>query len=269
MIRFMSLSSGSNGNCYYLGNDTEGILIDAGIPVRSITKALKKEGISTDGTHIRGVIITHDHADHIRTVGILGCVNQFQIYGTKRVLDSVEKSRFVEEPLYGVRNEIEPFKDFDLGPFHITPFPVPHDAVENVGYHITAPGFTFTMITDAGHVTPEIRKYASMADHLVIEANHDVEMLRDGIYPPFLKERVAGPLGHLSNQTTAELLADIYHTGMKNIWLCHLSRDNNHPELCWKTVENRLFNEGIRVGKDVSLTALKRTSCSPMYLLEP
>ncbi|KGN99455.1 metallo-beta-lactamase [Porphyromonas macacae] len=265
----MSLSSGSSGNCYYLGNDEQGILIDAGIPIRTITKTLKKEGIAPDGSHIRGVIVTHDHADHIRTVGVLGCVHHMQIYGTKKVLDGIERSRFVNDSLFGHRNEIVCGKTFNLGGFEITPFPVPHDASENVGYHITAPGFRFTLITDAGHVTPEIKHYASLAEHLVIEANHDVEMLRDGIYPQFLKDRVAGPNGHLSNQTTAELLAEIYHPGMKNIWLCHLSKDNNHPELCWKTIEYRLFCEGIRVGKDISLTALRRTSSSPLYLLEP
>ena len=107
------------------------------------------------------------------------------------------------------------------------------------------------------------------ATHVVLEANYDREMLRTGSYPDFLKERVSSPLGHLSNDEAAELLARTYHPGMKNVWLCHLSKDNNHPDLCWKSIEARLFAEGIRVGKDLSLTALRRTTASPMYLLEP
>lgn len=265
----MSLSSGSSGNCYYLGTESQGILIDAGIPVRMMAKSLKKEGIPIDGSHLRGVVVTHDHADHIRTVGVLANVHHMQIYGTNNVLNSIERSRFVNDTLFGHRNEIVCGKSFTLGGFDIMSFPVPHDATENVGYHITAPGFKFTLITDVGHITPEIAHYAAQAEHLVIEANHDVEMLMNGGYPKFLKDRVAGPLGHLSNQTTADFLAKIYHPAMKNIWLCHLSKDNNHPELCWKTIEYRLFAEGIRVGKDISLTALKRTSSSPMYYLEP
>ena len=138
-----------------------------------------------------------------------------------------------------------------------------------MGYHITKGDFRFTLATDVGHVTDDIADYISRADHVVLEANYDPEMLRSGSYPEFLKGRVASPQGHLSNDEAAELLARVYHTGMKNVWLCHLSKDNNHPDLCWKTVEQRLFAEGIRVGKDLSLTALKRTTASPMYLLEP
>ena len=147
---------------------------------------------------------------------------------------------------------------------------MPHDSAENVGYHITrGEDFRFTLATDVGHPTAVIERYIAAAQHVVLEANYDSEMLRTGSYPPFLKERVASPLGHLSNEEAAEVLARCYHPEMRNVWLCHLSKDNNHPELCWKSIEQRLFSEGIRVGKDLSLTALRRTAPSPMYLLEP
>lgn len=244
----MSLSSGSSGNCYYLGNDNEGILLDAGIPIRTIIKSLKQEQIPFDANHLKGVLVTHDHADHIRTIGCIGEVHHLPVYATQSVHKGIEKSRFVQESLFSSKRVICPNETFTLGNFDITPFLVPHDSSENVGYHITAPGFRFTLITDVGHITPEIKHFASMADHLVMEANYDEEMLWGGQYPQFLKERVSGPLGHISNQDTADFLASIYHPNMKNIWLCHLSKDNNHPELCWKTVEYRLFCEGIRVG---------------------
>ena len=116
-----------------------------------------------------------------------------------------------------------------------------------------------------GHINEKVSEYICKANHLVLEANYDDEMLRYGNYPQFLKERVAGPIAHLSNQEAAEFLATHYTLDLKNIWLCHLSRDNNHPELAYKTVDIRLFEEGIRVGKDVSLVALKRTTPSDVY----
>jgi phosphoribosyl 1,2-cyclic phosphodiesterase len=120
-------------------------------------------------------------------------------------------------------------------------------------------------MTDVGHVTETVRTYADKANHLVIEANYDEEMLKSGSYPSFLKERVSSPTGHMSNRNAAEFLATHLSPHLKNIWLCHLSRDNNHPELAYKTVEYRLLQEGIKVGKDVSLTTLKRTTPSELY----
>ena len=250
----MCLSSGSSGNCYYIGDEAGGFLIDAGIPIRTITKTLKAEGIPLDGGAIHGVI---------------GGVYHLPVYATRLVHDSIANSRFVQDPIGPSRREIKIYEPFTVAGFTIEPFPVPHDSAENVGYHITKGDFRFTLATDVGHVTDDIADYIGRADHVVLEANYDPEMLRSGSYPEFLKGRVASPQGHLSNDEAAELLARVYHTGMKNVWLCHLSKDNNHPDLCWKTVEQRLFAEGIRVGKDLSLTALKRTTASPMYLLEP
>ena len=182
--------------------------------------------------------------------------------------DSIAHSRFVQDPIGASRRDIAIREPFTLAGFTIEAFPVPHDSAENVGYHITKGDFKFTLATDVGHVTDIIEDYVGRADHVVLEANYDREMLRSGSYPEFLKGRVSSPLGHLSNDEAAELLSRVYHPGMKNVWLCHLSKDNNHPDLCWKTVEQRLFSEGIRVGKDLALTALRRTTASPMYLLD-
>lgn len=264
----MSLGSGSSGNCYYLGNGDEGILIDAGLSIRLVRKALKEVGIILE-RQIRGVILTHDHADHIRAIGAFGGSARLPIYATPSVFKGIDRSRYVTEYIeISERNYIASEEPFQLAGFNITPFSVPHDASENVGYYIEAEDFSFAIATDVGHVTPKIKHYLQRAEHLVVEANYDREMLIAGPYPDFLKERVSGSLGHLSNQETGELLAEIFHSGMQMIWLCHLSKDNNHPELCWKTIEDRLFREGIRVGKDVSLIALKRTSPSPLYTLK-
>ncbi|MDR1403109.1 MAG: MBL fold metallo-hydrolase [Tannerellaceae bacterium] len=265
-LSFLSLASGSSGNCYYLGTAEYGILIDAGIGVRTIKKALKDKNI--DFNKIIAVLVTHDHADHIKTVGCLGEKYNIPIYTTKAVHYGITKSRYVEEILETSRRVIEKETAFQIRDFSITAFEVPHDSTDNVGYHITFENHKFTFATDVGHITETVSKYMCLANHLIIEANYDEEMLKSGAYPHFLKERVSSPTGHLSNNEAAEFLAAHYHTGLKNIWLCHLSRDNNHPELAYKTVDIRLFKEGIRVGKDVALTTLKRSTPSDLYEFE-
>ncbi|MEG1748461.1 MAG: MBL fold metallo-hydrolase [Tannerellaceae bacterium] len=265
-LSFLSLASGSSGNCYYLGTSEYGVLIDAGIGIRTIKKVLKDKGI--DFNKIVAVLITHDHADHIKTVGYLGEKLSLPIYTTELVHLGIDKSRYVEETLYQSRKIIKKEVPFMIRDFRITAFEVPHDSSDNVGYHIEYGEHKFTFATDVGHITETVSKYMSMANHLIIEANYDEEMLYFGSYPAFLKERVSSPTGHLSNREAAEFIATHYTPKLKNIWLCHLSRDNNHPELAYKTIDIRLFQEGIRVGKDVFLIALKRTTPSDIFEFE-
>ncbi|MDR2809498.1 MAG: MBL fold metallo-hydrolase [Tannerellaceae bacterium] len=262
-LYFLSLASGSSGNCYYLGTSEYGILIDAGIGIRTIRKILKENSI--DFSQIIALLITHDHADHIKTAGCLGETYHIPVYATEAVHKGIDSSRYVTETLGTSRRIIEKGITFAIRDFHITAFEVPHDSTDNVGYHIRFGSHTFMFATDVGHITRTISAYVSKTNHLIIEANYDEEMLLSGSYPQFLKERVSSSTGHLSNREAAEFLATHYHPELKNIWLCHLSRDNNHPELAYKTVNIRLFNEGIRVGKDVSLTTLKRSTPSDLY----
>lgn len=265
-LSFLCMASGSSGNCYYLGTPEYGILIDAGIGSRTIRKVLKDNNL--DFQKIEAVLVTHDHADHIKTIGFLGEKLHIPIYATSEIHKGINQSRYVEEKLVASRRDIEKEVPFQIRDFCITAFDVPHDSTDCVGYLIEYGDHAFMIATDVGHVTETIGKYVARANHLIIEANYDEEMLRFGTYPTFLKERVAGPLGHLSNREAAEFLATHYHPELKDIWLCHLSRDNNHPELAYKTVDIRLFQEGIRVGKDVSLKALKRTTPSQLYVFE-
>lgn len=277
----MSLASGSSGNCYYLASDEGSILIDAGIPSRSIAKALKPLGVTLDSGHIQGVLVTHEHADHVRSVGVLGGTYHIPIYASVPVHNSIQSSRFINEDIGASRRDIELGQNLSIAGFDVTSFLVPHDSVLNFGYHIRRGSFSFTLATDIGHITPEIRHYAEMARYLVVEANYDAEMLRSGPYPAFLKDRVASDEGHLCNAQTAELLVDIYTPELLHVWLCHLSKDNNHPDLCWKTIESKLYyDKGIRVGrtddtgtpppsetKDLILDVLSRTRPTHVYLL--
>lgn len=265
-IKFISLASGSSGNCYFLGTDTYGILIDAGIGIRTIKKSLKELGIALD--MIRAVLVTHDHADHIKAVGHLGEKFGIPIYSTPEVHIGINKSYCITEKLSTSIHYLYKEQQLQLEDFAITPFEVPHDGTDNVGYCIEIDGKVFSFLTDLGHITPIAATYICKANYLILEANYDEEMLRMGPYPQYLKERIAGPNGHMSNRDTAEFLSENITEELKYIWLCHLSKDNNHPELACKTVELLLRSKGILVGKDVQLIALKRSTPSDLYEFE-
>lgn len=254
------MGSGSSGNCYYLGTNECGILIDAGVGIRSLTKALREYGVSFH--KIKAVLITHDHADHIKTVGCLGDKFNIPVYTTEAVHQGIQRNRVVHADLFNSKRIIEKERTFEIDEFQITAFDVPHDSVENIGYHIRFEDQTFVLITDIGRITDKIREYACKANHLVIEANYDEYMLQVGRYPYILKERIRNGMGHLSNRLSAEFIASIYNENMKNIWLCHLSQDNNHPELAFKTVEEALSTRGAKVGKHVKLEILSRYKVS-------
>jgi phosphoribosyl 1,2-cyclic phosphodiesterase len=162
---------------------------------------------------------------------------------------------------------VEPGLTMQLGDFTVTPFTVPHDANENVGYQIEVGGVTFVLMTDVGSVTDEMKEHIAAADYLVIEANHDVEMLKNGPYPKYLKERIASGIGHLSNTECGKVLAENMTERLKHVWLCHLSEENNHPELARKTVDATLRSYGIIAGKDFELEVLKRKMPSEVYEL--
>lgn len=265
-IKFISLASGSSGNCYYLGTDKHGILIDAGIGIRTIKKELKEINVSL--SNVCAVFITHDHADHIKAVGHLGEKYNIPVYSTKEIHEGINKSYCMTEKLSTSVHYINKGEPMNIDEFKISAFEVPHDGTDNVGYCIEIGDKIFSFLTDLGHITETAAHYICKANYLILEANYDLEMLRMGPYPKYLKERISGPNGHMSNTDTAEFLAENINEHLKYIWLCHLSKDNNHPELAYKTVEWKLKSKGVVVGKDVQLIALKRSSPSDFYEFE-
>lgn len=265
-VRFISLASGSSGNCYYIGTENYGILIDAGIAVRTIKKHLKEVGIGLET--IQGVFVTHDHADHIKAVGGLGEKLNIPIYTTARIHEGINRSYCMTEKLHSSVRYLEKNQPMRLKDFVIESFEVPHDGTDNVGYCIEIDGKVFSFLTDLGEITPIAANYIRKANYLILEANYDEEMLKMGTYPLYLKERIASHTGHMSNTDTADFLANNVSEHLKYIWLCHLSKDNNHPELAYKTVEWKLKEKGIIVGKDLHLCALKRTTPSELYEFE-
>lgn len=265
-IKFISLASGSSGNCYYLGTDKHGILIDAGIGIRTIKKELKEINVSLN--NVCAVFITHDHADHIKAVGHLGEKYNIPVYSTKEIHEGINKSYCMTEKLSTSVHYINKDEPMKIDEFKISAFEVPHDGTDNVGYCIEIGDKIFSFLTDLGHITETAAHYICKANYLILEANYDLEMLRMGPYPKYLKERISGPNGHMSNTDTADFLAENINENLKYIWLCHLSKDNNHPELAYKTVEWKLKSKGVIVGKDVQLIALKRSSPSDFYEFE-
>ena len=208
---------------------------------------------------VKGIIITHDHADHIKAAGKLSKEYNLPVFATPLIHEGMDKNwqNSVKIPAEN-RHNINKEEPFEIGSFRITAFPLPHDASENVGYYIEVGDYRFTIMTDVGDVTEHVKEYILKSTHLILEANYDEEMLRQGRYPEILKERIVSGHGHLSNKKAASALAENFHEDIKNVWLCHLSEENNHPELARKTVETVLRSYGIIAGVDFSLDVLRR-----------
>ncbi len=266
MMRFISLGSGSSGNCYCLFTENDGLMIDAGIGTRLLKKFFNEYGISNDS--IKSILLTHDHADHVKSVGSLSYELGLPVYSTKKVHQGVRDNYCVRHKveMSHVRY-IEKNRTIVIGDFEVTPFHVPHDSSDNVGFMVTHEGVKFCLITDVGMITNEIKSFIQKANYLVIEANYDEEMLQGGTYPHHLKVRISSENGHLSNRDCGLALAENATPQLRHVWLCHLSEENNHPELARITVEQVLRQHGIIPGKDFKLEILKRKSPTGFYEL--
>ena len=267
MLKFISFGSGSSGNCYYLATETDALIIDIGVGLRGLRKNCKEYGVNLQKVH--HVLVTHDHADHIKSVGSMSADFSLPIYATREVHAGINRNYCVTKKVaVELARYLEKGKTVTLGDFQVTPFGVPHDSADNLGYFIEAGGTDLCLMTDAGTVTDEMKTFISRAHHLVIEANHDEEMVMSGPYPQFLKERILSATGHLSNRSCGEAIAQNMSEHLKHVWLCHLSEENNHPELARKTVESVLRSYGIIAGADLQLEVLKRNSPTGPYELE-
>lgn len=265
MLKFLCFGSGSSGNCYYLSSGQDAIIIDAGVGIRSLKKNFIKYGINHK--RIKAILITHDHLDHTRSVGSLSRLLDVKVYSSAPVLSKLIISPFSKidsDQCVSVVEEVS----FNIGNLNITPFHIPHDSAENYGYSIVCDDCRFTLMTDMGMLTEIIRKYIKISDFLVLEADYDVDRLNvNPRYDKKLKERIKSGYGHLSNIQTAEILADNYHSELKSVWLCHLSEENNSPELAKNTVKDILSDKGIIADKDFSLNVLNRKIPSGPWLI--
>ena len=257
MLRFFSLSSGSCGNCYYLGTEDTGILIDAGVSLRSVSKVFKANDVDMDS--VCGILVTHTHLDHVRSLGSFCKKLHKPVYTTSTIAGALSRHRAIGDTSGLCRDITLPETASMLTGIKVRTFEVPHDAVQTVGYSIEMSGHRFVIMTDMGRMTDEAMSYAAEADTLVIESNYDIDMLIRGRYTPDLKARVMSDRGHLSNDDCAGALRRIWHPGLKGVFLCHLSQDNNTPGLAYRTSYYALKSIGLSVPEDLQLVCLPRS----------
>lgn len=275
-LRYISFGSGSSGNCAYLGNERFGILIDAGVDPTKIYKELERNSI--DIMTIGGIILTHDHGDHVSYAYTIVRRNQhMRIYCTLGTLNGMLRRHNISRRVKDYHQPIYREFPFHLSDFVITPFEVSHDGSDNVGFFISAGEHKFVVATDMGYVTERADYYIRQANYLMIEANYDRTILLNGKYPEYLKSRILGERGHMDNEATAAYLKKIYTPELHNIFLCHLSHDNNTPTIAVGTIKDELRSKNITVGDgtgsiesrnaDVQLMALPRFDSTGVIVL--
>jgi len=262
-LNFCSLSSGSSGNCYYLGNEFHGILIDAGISATSIRKFLKNMEISMQT--IMGVLVTHNHIDHIKGLDVLTRKYSIPAFTTNKIWKSILTPQ-KKIPRDSIR-EITLKQKFHLAGFDIEAFPVCHDAPETIGFHICAGDKKITIATDLGHICETAAPYIKAANLLVIESNYDDQMLLNGKYPYFLKARIKSDHGHLGNHQTSAFLADNISDNLSVICLAHLSKNNNTPEKVIQSLEQTFSERGIILNGQQRISILNRNVPGDMISL--
>jgi phosphoribosyl 1,2-cyclic phosphodiesterase len=262
-LTFCSLSSGSSGNCYYIGNEIHGILIDAGISATSIRKFLKSINISIQS--VMGVLVTHNHSDHIRGLEVLTRKNSIPVFTTNNVWKSILGPHC--EITRDCVREIPLRQSFHLAGFDIEAFPVCHDAPETIGFHICHEGKKITIATDLGHICETSAPYIREANLLVIESNYDEEMLINGGYPYYLKKRIQSDHGHLGNLQTSGFLAETLSDKLSHICLAHLSKNNNTPDKALATLNRTLSEKGIILKENQRIMVLNRNVPSEIILL--
>jgi phosphoribosyl 1,2-cyclic phosphodiesterase len=239
-FQFCVLGSGSSGNSVAVWDSDNMFLVDAGFSCRETSRRLGCAGLEAD--RLDAIFISHEHIDHVN-----GARTMQKKLGA-RVLSTPAVHRWLDLK-YGTMTEPElvPGMPELLGNFKVTPFEVCHDASQTVGFAITNNGSKLTIATDLGHITPGLEDHFRNADAMVLESNHDVQMLKDGPYPAFLKKRILGKQGHLSNVQSAEMLVNVVGERTKHVTLAHLSQENNKPEIALEESEKALRMAGINI----------------------
>lgn len=262
MMQFISFTSGSCGNCSLLrlvpedGSEPFGLMIDAGSSLRNVSRCLHSVGLSP--LDISAIVITHDHFDHIRSLGTYCKKLHLPVYTTETLHRVLSGYSFTESLMPECRRILsEGTWNIIWEGVEVRYFIVPHDATETVGYAVRAEDRLFVIMTDLGSVPEEAMALAKEADTVVVESNFDVDMLLGGSYPQDLKMRIFKDFGHLSNDACADAIKEFWHPGLKNLFLCHLSGNNNTPELALKSAGKALSELGVKRGT-VNLRVLPR-----------
>ena len=233
-MRLCSIASGSSGNCIYVGSDNAHVLVDAGISGKRITQGLNS--LDLTGEDIDGILVTHEHSDHIQGLGVIARKYHIPIYATGGTVDAMSRMKSLGKMPDGIFHEIREDEPFVIKDMTVNPFTISHDAVQPVGYRLECGEQAVGIATDLGKYNDYIIGHLQNLDALLLEANHDIRMLKVGKYPYYLKQRILGDRGHLSNENAGRLLCRLLHDNLKAVFLGHLSRENNYEELAYETV---------------------------------
>lgn len=251
-VYFSSLNSGSNGNCYYVGNNEEAVIVDVGISCREVERRMKS--VSLDLRKVKAIVVSHEHTDHIRGVEMLSKKYSLPVYITGKTA-SISNLRISSS----LQKEFDATETICIGSLRVKPFKKYHDAVDPHSFMISSGGINVGVFTDLGQPCNELSAHFSQCDAAFLEANYDTNMLESGSYPYFLKKRICGGLGHLSNTEALEIFVKHRSNSLQYLLLAHLSRDNNCPNLV-----NQLFNLH---GKNTKVSIASRYFASPVFSL--
>lgn len=265
MTKFCTLFSGSSGNAVYLETERGAVLIDCGMSGKQLLEAMEQAAL--DPAALQAMLITHEHSDHVKGAGILSRKLNIPIYATEGTWAGMESCVGAVAPKH--RIVITAGESFFLEDLEIVPFSIPHDANDPVGYRIYTPQASVAVATDLGYFADHVRDAVMGAEVVLLESNHDPNMLeRNPHYPAMLKRRILGKKGHLSNESSAQAAIELVRGGTRHLLLGHLSNENNTPELAYRTVCTALENEGADVGGDVTLNLAGRYRVSHIYTMK-
>lgn len=264
-MRLLAIASGSSGNSIYIGDDTTHILIDAGISGKRIEAGLNAIGVS--GKDLDAIFVTHEHADHISGLGVMARKYDVPIYTTAGTIRGITCARSVGEIDEQLFQPLRRNENISVGSLLIQAVPVSHDAADPVCYRVTNGKRSVAVATDMGCYDDSVVDCLKGMDALLLEANHDIHMLQVGPYPYYLKQRILGDRGHLSNEASGRLLAKLLHDDLKHILLGHLSRENNIPELAREAVRLEItMGDNPYQASDFSIEVARRSE--PSELIE-
>ncbi len=256
------LASGSSGNAVYISSGKYSVLIDSGLSGKELERRMKKLNLNPED--LCAVLITHEHNDHIKGAGILSRRYNIPLYANQGTwAEGEQKLGKIKPENCNVFSD-----DFMIGDLAFTPYSISHDAADPVGYICQVDGKKIAVATDTGVLTDKVVKKLSGSDFLILESNHDLEMLMTGKYPYYLKNRIKSKIGHLSNDAAADVLPDLIDSNFPTVVLAHLSQENNNPKVAYITVNNNLQKSGLKVGRDLNLECAVQEKPTELFDLD-
>ena len=263
---FCSIASGSSGNCIFVGSEKSALLIDTGISKKRIVDGL--HSIDRKPEELGGILITHEHSDHIKGLGVMSRKYHIPIYATQGTIEAILHSSGIGAVEPELFHAIEPEQKFMIDDLEVEPFSISHDAADPVAYRVNHGEKAVGVVTDLGYYDEYVVSHLKNLDGVLLESNHDIHMLQVGGYPYYLKQRILGKRGHLSNENAGRLLCEILHDKMKTILLGHLSRENNYEALAYEAVcaEVTLGDNPYKAG-DFRIAVAARDTTSPLFAL--